>query len=80
MGDNGRQWETFGDIKGDIRDRCVKTSERQTLNGKKSFIFLKWLAIEFDHRGKLKIGERRPTIFSDSDKLARVPGSFILPI
>jgi hypothetical protein len=49
--------------------------QKTTLNGQKSSIFLKRLAIEFDRRGKLKIGERRPTIFSESDKLARVPGS-----
>jgi len=51
---------------------------KTTLNGQKSSIFLKRLAIEFDRRGKLKIGERRPTIFSESDKLARVPGYSIV--
>jgi hypothetical protein len=40
-----------------------------------SHIFLKPLgAIEFEGSGKLKIGKRRQTIFSNSDKLACVPG------
>jgi hypothetical protein len=51
--------------------------QKTTLNEQKSSIFLKRLAIEFDRRGKLKIGKCRPTIFSESDKLARVPGDAV---
>ena len=70
MGDMGdkkkRQWGT--------QDSCVKTSKRQKLNGQKSSIFLKQKAIELDRRGKLKISKRRQTIYSESDKIASVPG------
>ena len=82
MGDSGRQKEDTRETMGDIwrhkrrhTGLMYQDERKTTLNGQKSSIFLKRLAIEFDRRGKLKIGERRPTIFIVSDKLARVPGT-----